>query len=103
MKSRRSKTNREPVPLRSGPEEFLWHLCPPWLAEYSHHHWWENNTQNVEREAVIWEILRRHPYSEWFLIEGLVDWNHDEAAENWSPDEEFFREHLDIYWQRRRK
>jgi hypothetical protein len=103
MISKRKRLNRAWPPSRSESEEFLWHLLPPWLGEYSHKHWWGNDTQNVEREAVIWEILRRHPYSEWFLIESLVDWNHDEAAANWSPHEQLFQENLDVYWQRRRK
>jgi hypothetical protein len=48
-------------------EKYLWHLCPPWRDKFKHDHWWKPPPSKVELEAVIWEILRRHPRAEQLL------------------------------------
>jgi hypothetical protein len=102
MLSKRKKTKRAQPPTRSESEEFLWHLRRPFLGEFSHQHWWEDGGKAVEMEAAIWEILRRHPFVEWFIIQTLIDWEADRSSQNWSPEEAFVQENLDPYWQNRR-
>lgn len=103
MNSKRRRMTPAHPPLGSESEQFLWHLKAPWIREYSHKHWWANDAETVHREAVIWEILRRHPYSWWFLIWGLVNTEHEGAGENWSQEEQLVKDSLPVYWQRRRK
>jgi hypothetical protein len=103
MTSKRKRAKRAKPPVRSESEEFLWHLLPPFVEEYSHQHWWGAAAQGVELEAAIWEILRRHPYTEWFLTQNLVDWEANPADEEWSPKEQFLQENLHPYWRHRRR
>jgi hypothetical protein len=103
MGSKRKKLNRAQAPTRTEAEEFLWHLRLPLSAEFSHQHWWGKDAKDVEIEAAIWEILRRHPFVEWFIIQTLVDWDHDPNRPTWSPQESFLQENLDPYWRNRRR
>ncbi|MBI3416477.1 MAG: hypothetical protein HY043_14370 [Verrucomicrobia bacterium] len=89
--------------VRSKSGKFLWHLLPPWKASFSHKHWWSEEAEKVELEAAIWELLRRHPFTEWFKIGCLVDWEFNFDGENWSRKEQFLKDNLDRYWLRRRK
>ncbi len=90
-------------PVSSESEKFLWHLLQPWVEKYSHQHWWGEAAQGVELEAAIWEILRRHPDTEWFLISDFLDPESNPTDANWSPREQFLKENLDVYWQQHRK
>lgn len=40
---------------------YLWHLEPDWTARFAHDHWWTGSAAAAPQEAVVWEVLRRHP------------------------------------------
>jgi hypothetical protein len=42
-------------------EHYLWHLRPEWRERFDHEHWWNGKEDKVPIEAVMWEIMRRHP------------------------------------------
>jgi hypothetical protein len=90
-------------PRRRQSEEFLWHLTYPWANSFSHDHWWSGDAKSVEPIAAIWEIVRRHPITEWCLIGAEVNWEFDGKPGEWAPDEAFLVAHVAPYWQKRRK
>lgn len=53
---------------RSLAQRFLWHLRPPWKDKFCHEHWWQENPIKGDRIAIVWEVLRRHPDAEKFLV-----------------------------------
>jgi hypothetical protein len=60
VESRHRKDRREA-------EKYLWHLSLAWREKFDHDSWWNKNPANVKPEAVVWEILRRHPQTEKFV------------------------------------
>jgi hypothetical protein len=67
---------------RQEAEKFLWHMCQSWRKKFSHDAWWKQNPTKPDAEAVVWEMLRRHPRTESLL--------NKEGLNTFSSELEFF-------------
>ena len=78
-------------------KRFLWHLNLPWLKSFSHRHWWGETPVNVDIDAVIWEIFRRHPNTEILILKNRM------GSLSGKSKELFLKQSLSPYWQNHRR
>jgi hypothetical protein len=46
----------------AGRRKYTWHLRPPFKDKFDHSHWWTGKPQSeIEPEAALYELARRHP------------------------------------------
>lgn len=83
-------------------DEYLWHLAKPWSDWFSHDHWWGQDANSIPAAAAIWEILRRHPFAEWMLVGGMIDWEFEGPPGQWSKEEWFVELLIAPNWRKRR-